>query len=159
MKGMNIWLQLGLALLTLFAILALVYGVLSYRRAQAVAVSEEDVECLVALDAARIERGRAVYGTHCAACHGADLKGSPHWETRLADGSYLPPPLNAEAHAWQHSDASLVKTIAQGRNPGKLSPMPAFGGILSPDETRAVVEFIKSHWRAGQLNQQDLLNP
>ncbi len=158
MKPMNIWLQFGLALLVVAIILIGFNGLLSYRRSQALANYEDNVECKADLDPALIERGKTVYQSHCIACHGSNLEGTQQWQIRLEDGSSPPPPLNAQAHAWQHSDASLIKTISNGRNPGKLSPMPAFGESLSSEEIRAVVEYIKSHWGASQLNQQDLLN-
>ena len=155
---LNFTTQLILALVGVFSVLAIVQGILMTTRAQQIAQAEE-VVCNVELDPALIEQGQVVYAQNCAACHGQELQGASNWETQHEDGSWPPPPLNSAAHAWQHSDSSIVSTITSGRSAGKTNPMPAFGEILSESEIRAVIEFIKSNWGANELNQQDLLNP
>ncbi|NND22758.1 MAG: c-type cytochrome, partial [Silicimonas sp.] len=38
------------------------------------------------LDNRDIARGQSLYADHCAACHGADLKGQPDWRSPGPDG-------------------------------------------------------------------------
>lgn len=157
MKKLSFVAQLALALVLVLSLLAILQGVVMSKRPPA-RLAEATVECKVELDPALIAAGEKLYAQNCAACHGATLEGAPDWEQRHPDGSFPPPPLNSAAHAWQHSDSSIVFTITNGRSAGKSHSMPAFGDRLSTDEVRAVIEFIKSHWGASELNQQDLLN-
>lgn len=98
---------------------------------------------------ARVTQGRAVYADYCAACHGAELQGAPDWQTPLADGRMPAPPHDASGHTWHHSDSDLRLVVEGGMAalvPGYESDMPAFGGILSPEEIDAVLAYIKSTW-------------
>lgn len=149
--------QLALALVAVLSLLAIVQGVLLTQR-QTARAADSVVECNVKLDPELISQGERVYAQNCSACHGANLQGASDWEQRHPDGSFPPPPLNSSAHAWQHSDSSLVNTITDGRSAGKANQMPAFGERLSPEEIRAVIEYLKNHWGTNELNQQDLLN-
>lgn len=97
------------------------------------------------LDPDRIERGEALYGLHCAVCHGPHLEGTPNWQIPNPDGTYPPPPHDASGHTWHHADGMLVEIIRDGSD-FDLSRMPVFGGILTDDEILAVLEFFKSHW-------------
>ena len=58
----------------------------------------------------------ALYGTHCAGCHGADGKLGPA------------PPLNDPLFLAIVPDAELLRVITDGRavTPAQKSPMPAF---------------------------------
>ncbi len=101
-------------------------------------------------DADPVARGRAVYAAWCAECHGARLEGQPDWRSRKPDGRLPAPPHDASGHTWHHSDADLFTIIKQGVGafapPGYESDMPAFGGVLSDAEIRAVLAFIRSSW-------------
>jgi S-disulfanyl-L-cysteine oxidoreductase SoxD len=105
---------------------------------------------LPALDAAEITLGQAVYETHCAACHGANLEGQPEWKTPNEDGSWRAPPHDATGHTWHHSDKVLLETIRLGgaRLPANVgvSAMPAYADVLSEEEMTAVLTYIKSTW-------------
>jgi mono/diheme cytochrome c family protein len=91
------------------------------------------------------EEGAALYATHCAACHGANLEGDPNWMTPNADGSYNPPPHDATGHTWHHGDPTLVQLIAEG-SPFRESKMPAFGEVLADEQILAILEFLRSNW-------------
>jgi mono/diheme cytochrome c family protein len=156
-KGLNFWAQLALALVGVFSLLAIIQGMAQARREVASAYATALCQ-LETLDPILIDEGQRVYNEHCAACHGAELQGAEGWEIALEDGSHRPLPLNNAAHAWQHSDSGLIKTIQLGRNAGKLSAMPAFGDKLSEREIRAVVEFIKNNWGVSERTQQQILN-
>jgi len=92
-----------------------------------------------------VAQGETLYSQYCASCHGANLEGKSDWKRVQEDGSYLPPPHDGSGHTWHHPDELLLTITAAG---GDLpnSKMPAFGGVLSEREMRAVLEFIKSKW-------------
>lgn len=109
-------------------------------------------------DTAAIEKGRAIYAAHCAACHGANLEGQPNWERQLADGTYPAPPQDASGHTWHHSDTELFVMVRDGGDPDKTAPlsfMPSFGKSLSDDDIIAVLAFIKSSWPPDVLAAQE----
>lgn len=158
MKRYSFIIQLALALVAVISILAIVQGILLGQRQTAIAFQATQICMAVELDPDLIQAGEIVYSQTCAPCHGVNLEGASNWETPNADGSYPPPPLNSSAHAWQHSDSSLIRTITNGRGSGKTTSMPAFGEQLGEDDIQAVIEFIKSTWETDNLNQQQLLN-
>lgn len=95
--------------------------------------------------------GRALYQTHCADCHGADLAGQPDWRTRRPDGRLPAPPHDASGHTWHHPMSMLFDMTKHGLVPplapaGYQSDMPAFAGVLSDDEIRDVLAYIESTW-------------
>jgi cytochrome c551 len=73
--------------------------------------------------------GAAVYSGTCARCHGADAKGGSV-APPLADGAVVKDFLNVD---------DQIAVVTNGRG-----GMPAFGGQLSADEIRAVVEYTRS---------------
>lgn len=100
---------------------------------------------------AKLAIGEAVYFEHCAACHGQQLEGQADWRRRRADGRLPAPPHDASGHTWHHPDDVLIAITRDGLVPplapeGYVSDMPAFGGILSDDEIRAVLAWIMSTW-------------
>lgn len=112
------------------------------------------VVCAVTLIPAHVEGGEWLYQHHCAQCHGADLAGNPAWQTDLADGSHLPPPLDGKGKAWQYSEQELIKTIKEGRNLDKPIFMPSFKNGLADWEISFIVTYMKSKWDINQLNYQ-----
>ena len=105
-----------------------------------------------ASDPALVALGVAVYGKHCASCHGEDLEGEPDWRRRKADGTLPSPPHDATGHTWHHSDDMLFRLVRDG--PAEIagsdyrSAMPAYAGILEDREIWAVLAYIKSRWPA-----------
>ncbi len=100
-------------------------------------------------DAVQVALGAEVYAGHCASCHGMELEGQPNWRERLPSGRLPAPPHDASGHTWHHPDAVLFSITRDGLGaivPGYESDMPAFGGVLSDAEIRAVLAFIKSRW-------------
>jgi mono/diheme cytochrome c family protein len=102
-------------------------------------------------DAKQVGVGASVYVTHCAACHGATLEGQPNWRRRLPNGRLPAPPHDANGHTWHHPDEVLFGITKNGLVPpyapaDYASDMPAFGGVLSDDEIRAVLAYIQSRW-------------
>ncbi|MBW3097740.1 c-type cytochrome [Pseudohoeflea coraliihabitans] len=106
-----------------------------------------------------IARGQEVYAANCASCHGASLGGQPDWKRRLDTGRMPAPPHDESGHTWHHADRDLftiTKLGVGGVVPGYESDMPAYEGVLTDEEIRAVLVFIKSTWpdreRAFQAN-------
>jgi mono/diheme cytochrome c family protein len=82
-----------------------------------------------------VERGRALYAQHCAACHGLEGQGRVQGNaTALNNPDFL---------AWA-SDAFLQIMIARGR---RGTEMPGWareaGGPLDADDIRALVTFLR----------------
>ena len=93
--------------------------------------------------------GRRVYAARCASCHGVNLEGQTNWQEALPDGRMPAPPHDVSGHTWHHSDEELFTVTKSGLAalvPGHDSAMPAFADVLSDDEIRAVLAFIKSTW-------------
>lgn len=102
-------------------------------------------------DAAQVAAGERVYHTYCAVCHGAALEGQPEWRRRLPSGRLPAPPHDDTGHTWHHSNTELIAMVRDGMVPplapeGYESDMPAYAGILSDEEIRAVLAFIQSRW-------------
>lgn len=119
------------------------------------------------LDGRDLDRGRAVYAEHCAACHGAGLEGQLDWRSPGADGIYPAPPHDATGHTWHHSNAQLLDYTRLGgqgvidrlgiRN--FTSGMPAFGEVLGEDDIWNVLAYIRSTWPARERAFQSDRNP
>ena len=112
-------------------------------------------------NAAVVARGSVVYAQSCAACHGANLEGQPEWRTRLPSGRLPAPPHDADGHTWHHSDEVLFGITRDGvakYAPGHQSDMPAYAGVLSDADIRAVLSFIKSTWPANIRAMHDRVN-
>ena len=103
-----------------------------------------------AIDPATILLGQQLYATNCAACHGANLQGPPDWKHRLASGRMPAPPHDVTGHTWHQSDRDLFNLtklgVAAVMGGGYESDMSAFGGKLSDDDIKAVLDYIKSTW-------------
>lgn len=101
-------------------------------------------------DAAVLAQGRDVYDRYCASCHGTNLEGQPEWKKRLPSGRLPAPPHDASGHTWHHPWNVLFGIVKDGVEKyapaGYESDMPAFGGILSDNEIRAVLAYIQSTW-------------
>ena len=104
----------------------------------------------------QIAFGRVVYDKNCASCHGVRLEGQLDWQRRLPSGRMLAPPHDDTGHTWHHPDLAFFAITKYGlvppyAPPGYPSDMPAFQSVLSDDEIRAVLAYIKSHWSAKVL--------
>lgn len=93
------------------------------------------------------ERGRALYQTHCASCHGVRAEGQPNWEERNESGFYPAPPLDGTGHSAHHPIEQMVRTLDTGGGP-MGGWMPSFVDILSDSDKRAVIAWIQSLWPA-----------
>ena len=101
-----------------------------------------------------LAQGAALYAEHCASCHGAELEGAPDWRRRGADGLYPAPPHDETGHTWHHGDRLLFdytklggEALLAARGITDFeSGMPGFGHLLTDDQIRDVLAFIKSTW-------------
>lgn len=100
--------------------------------------------------AATIALGKRVYAEHCASCHGARLEGQGDWKRQLPSGRMPAPPHDASGHTWHHPDGVLFRITREGPaavvGGGYQSDMPGFGNVLTDEEIRAALAFIKSTW-------------
>jgi mono/diheme cytochrome c family protein len=110
----------------------------------------------------QVKLGAGIYARHCSSCHGTSLEGQPNWKKRLADGSYPAPPLDETGHTWHHPDSILFATVKLGGQatapPDFRANMPAFSGVLSDNEIRAVLVLIKSRWPPEIRRVQEEIN-
>ncbi len=101
-------------------------------------------------DAASVARGKLLYASNCAACHGANLEGAPDWRTRDAEGLMPAPPHSADGHTWHHPDTALIAITKFGSEAvvgqGYRSNMPGFGDVLDDQQIDEVLAYIKSTW-------------
>lgn len=94
--------------------------------------------------------GETLYSQNCATCHGAGLEGQPNWQQLLPSGRLPAPPHDGTGHTWHHPDQVLFEIVQKGTaavvGGGYESNMPGFEGVLTDEEIRAVLAFIKSRW-------------
>jgi mono/diheme cytochrome c family protein len=97
-----------------------------------------------------VAQGKQIYATHCAGCHGSDLKGEQGWPQRRPNGVMPASPLDESGPAWQRNDQWLFSIIKHGgqatASPGYTSYMPAFDGGLTDADIWAIISYIKSSW-------------
>ena len=97
-----------------------------------------------------IAQGKLVYDRLCASCHGVALEGQENWRTRRADGKLPAPPHTVDGHTWHHPDSILFGITKYGLKniapEGYQTDMPAFEGILSDYDIKAVISYIRSTW-------------
>lgn len=113
-------------------------------------------------DTQMIRLGHEIYAVHCASCHGANLEGEPNWRQRKLNGRLPAPPHDVSGHTWHHPDQVLFDIVKNGLVPGVTAPegyesdMPAYGTILTDEEMRASLAYIKSTWpeKAQKVQQQ-----
>lgn len=128
----------------------------------ALATGSQAAGLLPYTDAERVAEGEALYGAHCAACHGEALEGQPDWRSPDAQG-YLPaPPHDETGHTWHHADALLVRIVTEGTEAivggDYRSSMIGFGDVLTPDEILNVLAYIKSTWPEEIIEAHDEMN-
>ena len=91
--------------------------------------------------------GQALYEANCQSCHGGDSGG------RIDE---IPPRHNANGHTWHHPDQQLIQIITGGfKVSDERGQMPAFGEVLTMEEIRQILEFVKTWWSEDQRSYQD----
>lgn len=90
-------------------------------------------------------RGEAIFMDHCALCHGVTGKGDgPRSAFFVPGGQYIPDMTVAQVLAGR--DKQLVESIREGlhRMPEPMYIMPQFKYILSDEEIRSVLLYVKT---------------
>ena len=109
-----------------------------------------------------VGNGRRLYAEHCASCHGANLEGQNQWRVRDAEGFLPAPPHDQTGHTWHHSDEHLFELTKNGlasfAGKNYKSRMPKYKDVLSDQEIRAVLSFIKAQWPQSIRKRHDQLN-
>lgn len=93
----------------------------------------------------QVSLGKEVFLKNCASCHGKKAEKTTDWRKTLSDGSYPPPPLNDNAHAWHHPKWQLMQIITDGGAPYD-GRMPAFKEKLTEKEKEATISYFQSFW-------------
>jgi len=134
------------ALVVLVIIALLAAGLYIWRgedKPDAEATSTMDNSSLIAM-------GKSIYASQCAACHGANLEGQANWRERKPNGRMPAPPQDETGHTWHHDDATLFNLTKYGLSALVGSrvetDMPAYDGVLSDEQIRASLAYIKSRW-------------
>ncbi len=102
--------------------------------------------------------GRGVYQQHCASCHGETGKGAPNWRNLNDQGELPSPPHDSTGHTWRHSDGMLYRMVREGwRDPFNKTErltMPAFREVLTANDIKAVISYLKTLWTPEQRRFQ-----
>jgi mono/diheme cytochrome c family protein len=95
--------------------------------------------CTIAVACASAEqRAASVYKTNCAQCHGTV------GDANTAAGKKFSVPPFHGADAFKKTDAELLEFIKAGKG-----DMPAWSDILSDDEVKAVIGYIRTLEKSG----------
>jgi S-disulfanyl-L-cysteine oxidoreductase SoxD len=144
---------------TLLGIIAIAIGIVAYGLLFGHARSTAS-EWIAPAQGEQWIQGQQIYTTYCAACHGVKLEGQPNWRSRMANGRLPAPPHDVTGHTWHHPDWQLIGMIRDGLVPGVTAParyesdMPGFAKILSDEQIRLVLGYIKSYWPEDILKAQ-----
>jgi mono/diheme cytochrome c family protein len=72
-------------------------------------------------------------------------EGQPNWRLPDDHGVYPAPPHDSSGHTWHHPDGLLLEIIAQGGSMPN-SQMSGFAEILTEEEMRLTLDYIKTFW-------------
>jgi mono/diheme cytochrome c family protein len=75
---------------------------------------------------------------NCAKCHGPDGKGKTKMGEKMGAKDYT----DAKVQEGMKDDA-MTKAIKEGVKDGDTTKMKAFGDVLSDDEVKALVKFVR----------------
>ena len=92
-------------------------------------------------DTASIARGLALYGTHCASCHGSDGRG----EGPAAAALPVWPPTLSAGLLWKRAEGELLWHVLHGMtNRAGAVTMPGFAGTLNEADVWALIDGMKA---------------
>jgi mono/diheme cytochrome c family protein len=106
------------------------------------------VELLRRFDPGSVTRGAALFGEHCALCHGPQAQGHPDWQTP-SDGQFAAaPPLNGTGNDWKRSRAELAAVIKNGvrRKSDNVEVMPAWKKRMNERDVDDLLNWLQSLW-------------
>jgi len=93
----------------------------------------------------QVARGKVLFAKNCAVCHGKGAQGTFAWRRRGPDGTFPPPPLDGNAHAWHHPFRDLAAQVKFGTPAGQGS-MPGFRNRLNDEQVGDVIAWFQSYW-------------
>ena len=112
-------------------------------------------------DSVQLAQGRTIFEQNCAACHGADGQGQFPEAPLEPDstGRIGAPPHNEAGHSWHHSDTLLIRYVTEGgfSDPARFYVMPPFDDILTDEQIKLVIAYIKTLWTDKQRDMQQQL--
>ena len=82
---------------------------------------------------------KANWDQHCAKCHGTDGAGKTKMGEKLKVKDYTDAKVQADM-----KDAEMTKATKEGVKDGDSTKMKAFGDVLSDDEIKALVAYIRT---------------
>jgi cytochrome c6 len=82
---------------------------------------------------------KANWDQHCAKCHGADGKGQTTMGKKLKVKDYTDAKVQADM-----KDAEMIKATKEGVKVDDSVKMKGFGDVLSDDEIKALVTYIRA---------------
>jgi len=105
-------------------------------------------EAIVRFDPASMARGAALFGDHCAQCHGPQAQGHPDWQTPHDSRFAAAPPLNGTGNDWKRSRTELAAVIRNGvrRKTDKADIMPAWKKRLNERDIDDILNWMQSLW-------------
>ena len=107
---------------------------------------------------AQVNIGRAVYGEHCAYCHGQNREG----QGAGAISGQAAPALDQSGSAPKQSDRILFEITKYGgqpfAKPGEKSQMPGYEFTLRDAQIWAVIAFLKNRWPEPVRDAQAAIN-
>ncbi len=108
-----------------------------------------------AIDGAAEPSGREIYQRACAACHGADGRGTP--QPQLGFDTAVPDFTDCSFVTVEPDDDFMA--VSHGGGPARAfdARMPAFGGALTDEELQRTIDYIRGFcpsraWPHGNLN-------
>jgi mono/diheme cytochrome c family protein len=113
------------------------------------AVAQLQSSTATSLGSTQFQRGQALFGQHCASCHGDAGQGM------RVEGSVALPALAGNRAVQMHNTTNLVRTILAGgyapSTAGNPRPfgMPPFVHVLNDEDIAAVVTYIRGAWGNG----------
>jgi mono/diheme cytochrome c family protein len=125
-------------------------SILCRGRAQAQELPAPDRSAYLAME------GAELYQAACASCHGSDGRGEPSLPLVLPDLAV--PDFTGCSFASREPDADWIAIAHEGGPVRGFSPMmPAFGGLLGPEELQRVMDYVRTlcddeSWPRGELN-------
>ena len=93
----------------------------------------------VALAAGDAAAGKSTFESKCAICHGKDGKG----KTKMGEKAGIKDLTDAKYQA-TFTDDQLLKTLKEGLKEGEKTKMKAYGSILSDDEIKSVIAYVRT---------------
>jgi mono/diheme cytochrome c family protein len=103
------------------------------------------------------ETGAQIYRAACAACHGADARGTPRTIAGFEPPRTFPDFTKCDQTTMEPNSAWKAVIVHGGPYRGFSQIMPAFGEALTSEQIDSVIKYLRGfcrnpHWPRGELN-------